>query len=102
MLLQKRAIGITLVHNIGTGDSKHHTSKPFVKSRLLKLKEMEELKMFVMFRAKNTLMPANLQRFYVFVLQDDNTEGDLIPNITFQGLTENNCVLEKEVDKCVF
>lgn len=66
-LLQKRAVRI--IHKAGY---REHTSSLFIKSGLLKLKDLIELQtLTVMFRAKSKALPENLQKLFVFSSEDE-------------------------------
>ena len=67
-LLQKRAIRI--IHKV---QFREHTNSLFIKSGLLKLTEIIELQTLqIMFKAKNRVLPENLQKLFVFTSEDEN------------------------------
>uniref|UniRef100_A0A3B3IP09 Reverse transcriptase domain-containing protein n=1 Tax=Oryzias latipes TaxID=8090 RepID=A0A3B3IP09_ORYLA len=68
ILLQKRAIRI--IHKANFRD---HTNDLFIKSGLLKLKNLIELQtLLVMFKARNRDLPEDLQKLFIFTTGDEN------------------------------
>ncbi len=59
---------VRIIHKVDCGE---HSNRRFIKSGLLKLKDLVELQTLVMFRAKNRILPENLQKLFVFSSEDE-------------------------------
>lgn len=70
-LLQKRAIRI--IHKT---DNREHTNILFFNSKLLKFNELVELQtLVVMFKAKNKVLPTNLQKMFTLIENEGRRKG---------------------------
>uniref|UniRef100_A0A8C6MEW6 Reverse transcriptase domain-containing protein n=1 Tax=Nothobranchius furzeri TaxID=105023 RepID=A0A8C6MEW6_NOTFU len=68
-LLQKKVLRILYKAN-----PREHTNKYFVLSKIMKFKDLVNLKiLLIMFKARNNLLPTNLQRFFVLIPKNDKS-----------------------------